>query len=70
MEAIKDKWDSWRIWENLLFVSIDIADFETAVRAFNRMMDLRDKYIDIQVRRDSLIFAVWASGESVRWFHN
>ncbi|XP_064623663.1 tetratricopeptide repeat protein 27-like [Lineus longissimus] len=48
-EAIKCKFDSWRLWENYLLIGIDIGNFEQGIRAYSKMLDLKDRYTDIQL---------------------
>jgi tetratricopeptide (TPR) repeat protein len=40
-EALRSKFDSSNIWENYLFVSMDLLEFAEAIRAFEMVFELR-----------------------------
>ena len=50
-EALKFDYDNAKIWENFLWTSTDCCYFEDVIRAYNRLMDLKEKYIDTEVLR-------------------
>lgn len=48
-ESLKCNFDNWKIWENFLLVSVDVGCFEDAINAYNRLIELKEKYFDEEV---------------------
>jgi tetratricopeptide (TPR) repeat protein len=48
-EALKCDYENWRIWENFLAVAVDVGEFDEGIRAYHRLLELRDKHTDVPV---------------------
>ncbi|XP_029306440.1 tetratricopeptide repeat protein 27 [Cottoperca gobio] len=48
-EALKCNYEHWQIWENFIVVCTDIGDFAETIKAYHRLMELRENYKDIQI---------------------
>ncbi|KAK7601112.1 hypothetical protein V9T40_008553 [Parthenolecanium corni] len=50
-EAVKCNYDNWKVWDNLMAVSTDCADFHEVIRCYHRILDLKGKHTDTEVLR-------------------
>lgn len=48
-EAIKCNYDEWKIWENLMTVSMEIGALDDVVTAWHRIIDIKSSHKDDQV---------------------
>lgn len=48
-EAVKCNYENWRIWDNLLVVGTDCGEFREVIQAYHRLMDLKEKWVDVEV---------------------
>ncbi|KAJ0180741.1 hypothetical protein K1T71_004145 [Dendrolimus kikuchii] len=49
MEALRFNYDNWKLWENVIIVSMDTGHFEDVIRGVHRMLDLQHKFEDFEV---------------------
>lgn len=49
-EAVKCDYDNWKIWDNIMVVSVDCGHFEDVIRSYHRVLDLKEKHVDVQVK--------------------
>ncbi|XP_013146407.1 PREDICTED: tetratricopeptide repeat protein 27 [Papilio polytes] len=49
MESLRYNYDNWKLWENIVLVSMETGHVEEVVRGVHRLLDLRGKYEDLQV---------------------
>ncbi|XP_035785665.1 tetratricopeptide repeat protein 27-like [Anopheles albimanus] len=61
-EALKCNYNNWMVWENYLLVSVDTRNYEDALNAYERLMELKEKYYDQQVL--DLIVRAIVTGEN------
>lgn len=48
-EALKCNFNNWKVWDNFLAVSIDTKNYEDALNAYERLIELKDKFYDQEV---------------------
>ncbi|XP_041977434.1 tetratricopeptide repeat protein 27 [Aricia agestis] len=49
MEALKFNYDNWKLWENVIIVSMDTGHFEDVLRGCHRLLDIQRKFDDVEV---------------------
>lgn len=49
-EALKCNYEHWQIWENFIVVSADVGAFAETLKAYHRLMDVRENYKDVEVK--------------------
>ncbi|XP_050294803.1 tetratricopeptide repeat protein 27 [Anthonomus grandis grandis] len=49
LEALKCNYDNWKVWENFLVVSSDISMYSDVIRSYHRLLDLKEKYLNVNV---------------------
>ncbi|VVC94357.1 unnamed protein product, partial [Leptidea sinapis] len=47
MEALRFNYDNWKLWENVILVSIDTGHLDDVIRGVHRLLDLKHKYDDV-----------------------
>jgi len=48
-ESIRCEYDNWKIWDNMMLISTDLGAFDESIRSYNRILDIKQNYIDEQV---------------------
>ncbi|GJQ84206.1 hypothetical protein Trydic_g2878 [Trypoxylus dichotomus] len=49
LDALRCNFDNWKVWENFLVVSAEISHFSDVIRAYHRLLDLKEKYLNTDV---------------------
>ncbi|CAH0701579.1 unnamed protein product [Spodoptera exigua] len=49
IEALRFNYDNWKLWENVVLVSMDTGHFEDVIRGCHRLLDLQQKFEDVEV---------------------
>ena len=50
-EAVKCDYDNWKVWDNVMVVSTDLAHFSDVIKAYHRILDLKERHVDAEVLR-------------------
>ena len=48
-EAVRCDFDNWKVWDNLMVLSLDIGAFNDVIRSYERILDIKQSHIDNQV---------------------
>ncbi|XP_055856573.1 tetratricopeptide repeat protein 27 [Episyrphus balteatus] len=48
-ESLKCNYQNWKVWENFMLVSVDTGNFEDAINSYNRLSELKDRFLDLEV---------------------
>ncbi|XP_030565767.1 tetratricopeptide repeat protein 27 [Drosophila novamexicana] len=48
-EALKCNYNNWKVWENYMLVSVDTSHWEDAMRAYQRLGELKQHFLDEEV---------------------
>lgn len=57
LDALKCNYENWKVWDNLMVVSSDIAHFADVIRSYHRILDLKGKHMDPEVL-ETLVYSV------------
>ncbi|XP_034840179.1 tetratricopeptide repeat protein 27 [Maniola hyperantus] len=49
MEALRFNYDNWKLWENVIIVSMDTGHFDDVIRGCHRILDLQHKFEDVEL---------------------
>ncbi|KAF5269967.1 hypothetical protein FQR65_LT05766 [Abscondita terminalis] len=60
-DAIKFNFDNWKVWDNLMAVSVDIKNFSDVANAYHRILDLKEKHLDLEVLQALVMYLVSTS---------
>ena len=41
----------WKVWDNIMVVSTDLAHFSDVIKAYHRVLDLKERHVDVDVLR-------------------
>ncbi|CAH0604933.1 unnamed protein product [Chrysodeixis includens] len=49
MEALRFNYDNWKLWDNVIMISMDTGHFEDVIRGVHRLLDIQHKFEDVEV---------------------
>ena len=50
-ESVRCDFENWKVWDNLMVISVDIGAFSDAIRSYNRILDIKQTHADAEVLR-------------------
>lgn len=59
-EGLKEKYDSWKMWENFLTLSLDLCQYAESLNAFNRLFEIKWSKEGKKVDEEALCYVVHA----------
>ena len=48
-EAVRCDYDNWKVWDNILVLSTDLGAFDESIRAYNRILDIKQTHEDEEI---------------------
>ena len=48
-ESVRCDFENWKVWDNLMVISVDIGAFSDVIRSYNRILDIKQTHSDDQV---------------------
>ena len=48
-ESVRCDFENWKVWDNLMLISLDIGAFNDVIRSYNRILDIKQTHVDNQV---------------------
>ena len=48
-ESVRCDFENWKVWDNLMLISLDIGAFNDVIRSYNRILDIKQIHVDNQV---------------------
>ncbi|XP_018336126.1 tetratricopeptide repeat protein 27 [Agrilus planipennis] len=56
-DALRCYFENWKVWDNLMIVSADIGHFSDVIQAYHRILDYKEKHLDVEVL-SALVYGV------------
>ncbi|ORZ37594.1 hypothetical protein BCR44DRAFT_1498039 [Catenaria anguillulae PL171] len=53
-QGVKAKYDSWKMWTNYMYLAMDLGALDEAMRAMQRVVEVRSAHADVNVRREAV----------------